>query len=247
MVLNGKMLYASFTPPAVDCPLYFVELYLLNPSQAARMSTMNSVSELLILERKAQKADREIVVQVFMDAISYNAPSDSALPETLVHQLQMPKFVFHHEKRKMCPAVGDDGVVATSNAPATKKVPLKERDRNRAVRDRNRAVRDRNRAVRESLRKCKEARHSSENSAITTVSPPEKMSQHSGSVSVTLGDDVFSEVMGSSADQLLLDDFSVPAECSTSSPLTGIQKEEPLNCTTPQSKHSIHGVNYKCN
>ena len=233
MVLNGKMLYASFTPPAVDCPLYFVELYHLNPSQAAGMSIMNSVSELLILERKAQKADREVVVQVFMDAISYDAPSDSALPETLVHQLQMPEFVFQHEKRKMCPAIGDDGVVATSNAHATKKVPLKERDRNRAVR--------------ESLRKRKEARHSSENSAITTVSPPEKMSQHSGSVSMTSGDDVFSEVMGSSADQLLLDDFSVPAECSTSSPLTGIQKEEPLNCTTPQSKHSIHGVNYKRN
>ena len=221
MVLNGKMLYASFTPPGGDCPLYFVELYRLNPSQTTGMSLMNSVSELLILERKARKATRDVVVQVFTDTILHDTPPEGSLPEIFVHQLQMPEFVMHsvtNEKTKI-----SDNVGVTASAAAAKKALAKEKERNRAVR--------------ESLRKRKEARCHSE-VAKKPVSP-------SGATSVSVsGDDMYSEVMGSSADSLQ-NDFSVAAEGTTSTPVTGVHQGAPLKCTASQSKHTVHGVNYK--
>jgi len=222
MVLNGKMLYAAFTPPGGDCPLYFVELYRLNPSQTTGMSLMNSVSELLILERKARKATRDVVVQVFTDTIFHDTPPEGALPEIFVHQLQMPEFVAHcvaNEKLKISDNVG----VTASAAAAAKKALAKEKERNRAVR--------------ESLRKRKEARSHSE-VAKKPVSP-------SGGTSVSVsGDDMYGEAMGSSADRLQ-SDFSVAAEGATSTPVAGVHQGAPLKGTASQSKHTIHGVNYK--
>ena len=183
---------------------------------------MNSVSELLIVERKARKATRDVVVQVFTDTISQDMPPEGALPEIFVHQLQMPEFVMHSvasEKLKISDSVG-----ATTSAAAAKKALAKEKERNRAVR--------------ESLRKRKEARCHSE-VAKKPVSPP------GGAASVSVsGDDVYSEATVSSADRLQ-NDFSVAAEGTTSTPVTGAHQGVPLKGTASQSKHTTHGVNYE--
>ena len=176
---------------------------------------MTSVGEMLIVERRARSVSSGVVVQAFTDITSRGTPSEHTLSETRVHELQAPNF--------MC-RVGEKGATSPEDdcvAVTTKKAPSKGKDRNRAVR--------------ESLRKRKEAKKMGTPSGVA----PEK-SRHGSSVSVTSADDDgLSEVMGSSADQLL-DDYAMGVGGSTASsePPTTVQQEASRDRTAVQGEQS---------
>ena len=165
---------------------------------------------------------RGAVVQAFTEITGRGVKSENTLSETVVHRFQAPKFMCH-EKVTTSPDVDEKVTISPNDDCAavttTKKAaPLKGKERNRAVG--------------ESLRKRKEAKK--------MVTPPGVAPEKSSSVSVTSADDDgLSEVMGSSADQLL-DDYATGVGGSTvsSGPPTTVQPEAPRDRAAVQGKES---------